>query len=376
MKRHKSSSFAGMLLLTLLACMLGACGTSQNTREGLPNLPIKAIHMLDHSKGWALTDLSILFTSDGGQNWQDVTPSGSAYGKHAFGDFMDDKYAWIVSTAQPIDNSVSVLRTSDGGQHWQSSTILVSEVSVLDYPHFLTTQEGFLELQTFGGPGAGSQAVGIFHTTDGGQNWTEVSDTEHAGGLPHGGLKTGISFKDVHTGWATGEDASNTPWLYMTNDGGHTWNQQALPLLSDSVAMHYVTTPPVVFGNDAFLPVNVQSQITVNTTSTGLIIYKSTNGGNSWSTDFQTNSNALTKFAANDLYIESIHNAWASDQDGNVYGTSDAGKNWSKLASNVDMLQALYFVDPSYGWAISATKLWHTTDGGRHWSEMVYHITT
>jgi photosystem II stability/assembly factor-like uncharacterized protein len=108
----------------------------------------------------------------------------------------------------------------------------------------------------------------------------------------------------------------------------------------------------------------------------GIMMLKSTDGGARWFTDWKANPNTLTIFASNDLYIASVHNAWASDQDGNVYGTSDAGENWSKLASKVDMLQALSFVDTSYGWAISATKLWHTTDGGQHWSEIVYHITT
>src|SRR5436309_2492142 len=197
MKQNKLLSLPGVLLLVLLICLLGACGPYQDTGKQIPSAPIKAIRMLDHSKGWALTDQNILFTSNGGQNWKDVTPSGSAYSKYGYGDFLNDKYAWVVSTGQPIDKSVNVLRTSDGGQHWDSSTISVNDVSVLDYPHFLTPQEGFLELAAFGGAGAGSQAVGIFHTTDGGQNWTEISDTEHAGGLPHGGIKTGIAFKDA-----------------------------------------------------------------------------------------------------------------------------------------------------------------------------------
>src|SRR5438045_4134803 len=189
MKQYKISSLVGILLLALLISMLGACGTSQNTATGgsptathsatptptpilhNPTSPIKALRMLDHSKGWALTDQNILFTTDGGQVWKDVTPSGSAYSKFALGDFMNDRYAWVVSTAQPMDNSVNVLRTSDRGQHWQSSTISANAVTLLDPPHFLTTQEGFLELG-IGGSTAGSQGAGIFHTTDGGQNWT------------------------------------------------------------------------------------------------------------------------------------------------------------------------------------------------------------
>src|SRR5262249_28552218 len=156
-----------------LISLLSACGASQNTGAGgtpvtvsatpsptpvlrNPTSPIKALRMFDHSKGWALTDENILLTRDGGQVWKDVTPSGSAYGKYAYGHFMNDKYAWVVSTAQPMDNSVNILRTSDGGQHWQSSTISTSAVSVLDSPHFLTTQEGFLELG-IGGSAMGSQ---------------------------------------------------------------------------------------------------------------------------------------------------------------------------------------------------------------------------
>src|SRR5579864_3861833 len=147
MKRYKLSSLAGMLLLTLLACIFGACSTSQNTgtqgntpvvdraapSHQLQQLisPITALRMLDHSKGWALTNQNILFTSDGGQHWKDVTPSGST-GNIDRGTFMNDKYAWVVSLGQT--NSVNVLRTSDGGQQWQSSTISVNGPEVLGPP--------------------------------------------------------------------------------------------------------------------------------------------------------------------------------------------------------------------------------------------------
>ncbi len=377
-----------LTIIALLTAFLGACGTSQTTGNiGIsPSaaqnsvLPIRAIRMLDRSKGWALTDQNILFTSNGGQDWKDVTPSGSAYGKYARADFLDDKYAWVAVTPQQVGNNVTVLRTSDGGQHWQSSTISANDASVGDVPHFLTTQEGFLELVTNGGPGAGSEPVGIFHTTDAGQNWTEVADTEHSGGLPHGGIKTGISFKDTQNGWATGEDASLTPWLYVTHDGGHTWKQQLLENLPGSIgtastSVHYTTTPPVFFGNNGFLPIQVQGQLDTNAVINGFLILKSTDGGTTWSTDWKTNPKTLTNFASNDLYIQSTQNAWATDEHGNVYGTSDAGENWSQLASNVDAIKALSFVDSSYGWAVSDTKLWQTTDGGHRWSEVVYHIT-
>jgi photosystem II stability/assembly factor-like uncharacterized protein len=338
--------------------------------------------MLDHSKGWALTDQFILFTSDGGQKWRDVTPSGSAYGKYASGYFMNDHSAWIVSTTEQISqNGVNVLRTNDGGLHWQSSSIPERWVSVLDSPRFLTEQEGFLEL-SLDISGVANHAVGIFHTTDGGQTWLQVSGTDNVypNGLPLIGFKTGISFKDVQNGWATSDDVINHQWLYMTRDGGYSWSKQSLPDLPDfgstNSNIRYTMTPPVFFDNQGFLPVQVQeSYDDGKSVNNRFLILKSTDGGVTWLTDWKTNAATLAPSASDDLCIESIHNAWATDQDGNVYGTRDAGEHWSLLTSNVDAIKALSFTDAFWGWAVSDTKLWQTKDGGHHWSEMSYLIT-
>ena len=407
MKLYKTSSLARMFLLVVLTCMLGACGTSQNTGAGgtptvthqatpsptptptptlrNPTSPIKALRMINHAKGWALTDQNILLTTDGGQIWKDVTPSGSAYGKYAYGDFMNDKYAWIVSTAQQLGNGVNVLRTSDGGRHWQSSTISVSAVMPLDPPHFLTIREGFLELN-IGGGAAGSEGIGIFHTTNGGQTWTEVaaSNNQSNSSFPLTGRKNGISFKDMQSGWATGEDASANPWLYMTHDGGHTWNKQSIPPVfpNPTDIQHYTTTPPVFFGNTGFLPVTVI--INGGTDPHVLEIYKTTDGGITWTLikpEHAFGSSNAAGLTTDDLYIADVNHAWGTDYVGQVWGTSDGFKNWQLLNSqmagdpNSDMnMKALSFVDASYGWGITKTKLLHTTNGGRTWSEIVYHL--
>jgi photosystem II stability/assembly factor-like uncharacterized protein len=393
-KHSTSSSLITMFFMGVLACLLTAC-SSQTTSPGdtvPPSLkdatpsstttvhhagfPMKAIHMVDHLKGWALTDQNILLTSDGGMNWKDVTPSGSAYGKYTYGDFMNDQYAWIVSTAQSLDNSVSVLRTSDGGQHWQSSTIALKAVSLLDSPHFLTTQEGFLEL-AIGGSGTANKYVSIFQTTDGGQNWTEVSNTSS---FPPNSRKTGISFKDASNGWATGEGASATPWLYVTHDGGQSWSQQSLPDVSGALTTR--TTPPVFFGNTGFLP----ATIVVNGAAQAVVMetYQTTDGGATWTLvkpeqPFGTNA---AGFAPSDLCIADVNHAWGTDAIGQVWGTSDGFKHWNVFNRNPASvvnpwlpMHVLSFVDASFGWGLTDTSLLHTTDGGYHWSQITYHIT-
>jgi photosystem II stability/assembly factor-like uncharacterized protein len=386
MRLYKSSVWAKVLLLTALACLLVACVTPtgatatkvntgktsvpdsspRTTAATVSGIPLKTIRMVDHSRGWALTDQSILKTSDGGRNWKDVTPPGSVYNKRAVGDFMTDRIAWVVSTPQSFTASADVLRTTDGGSTWKVSKIFATKnldfLDLRDMPHFLTQQEGFLEI---GGSGAaGSQGASIFHTMDGGQNWTEISSTQQVDGLPFHGRKTGISFKDHLNGWATGDDASNTPWLYVTHNGGHTWAPQCVPIKNTQFWTE--TTPPVFFGNNGFLPLHVFGSI---------LILKSTDGGATWTTTYPANPHSLTTFVSDDVYIATPLNAWASDKDGNVYGTKDGAEHWSLLAPTVDTtLKAFSFTDASYGWAIGSSKLWQTTDGGRRWTQILSHI--
>jgi photosystem II stability/assembly factor-like uncharacterized protein len=118
-----------------------------------------------------------------------------------------------------------------------------------------------------------------------------------------------------------------------------------------------------------------------------LEMYKTTDGGATWTLIVpehafgNTNASGWTTY---DLYIVDVTHAWGTDFIGQVWGTSDGFKNWQLLDSKTADFQngpnsdktmyALSFVDASYGWGVSKTHLWHTTDGGRNWSEIVYHI--
>jgi hypothetical protein len=230
-----------ILMLFLLVCLLAACGSTTTPGGGNPggqggststpgktpastatvgstlvvsgtpgvNSPgcagqasLLSVRMLDATHGWALNVTAILKTSDGGRDWNCVTPTGwvNKIGMQARATYLlDNLHAWVVPTPQS-SNVVTVLRTSDGGQTWQSTTITDSLLQVVDPPHFINSQEGWLELVPNGGPGAGSESADIFHTTDGGQTWSKIASTENPGsGLPRGGIKTGISLKTAST---------------------------------------------------------------------------------------------------------------------------------------------------------------------------------
>ena len=352
---------------------------STNACSGTSGL--STIRMLNTTQGWASNQTAVFTTSDGGHTWKCVTPAGMQTQTGVIGDFMDASHAWITADLLAGGNTISIWRTSDGGQSWQSSTISANEPQVGDAPHFVNTQDGWLEVIN-GGPGAGSESAEIFQTTDGGQTWNVVANTNNsASGLPAEGLKTGISFKDTLNGWATGTDASNTPWLYVTHDGGKTWQKQTLPDLPGAIgtaatAISYQTTPPVFFGNTGLLPVFITGQLAQNQPVNGFLLYHTTNGGQSWYTDWKSNPATLTSFATNqnELYIADPLHAWAGVANSNaIYATSDGGESWQELGTHFGPASDISFVNPSDGWAfLSNVGPVSTIDGGVNWKILMY----
>ncbi len=347
--------------------------TTTTTHAAQSNVALTAIRMLDRTRGWALTEHAVLKTTDGGQHWHDVSPAKNALTPASAADFMDASYAWIaVSAFEAQHGIIKLLYTTDGAAHWQSSTINDPQATGTDRPHFINRYEGWLEVGT--GAAMSHESVDIFHTIDGGRTWHKLSSTDIINARPqHGALsfegdKTGISFKSAHTGWATAATpATDAPWLYVTHDGGKTWSPQALPLLKGVSNANYVTTPPVFFGNDGLLPVQIGTA-----TIRGIDLYVTHNGGLSWQ------PTTLTRFSSNDTYVLDMHHIWATDEK-NFYASSDGGYSWSRLAASSQSIVALSFVDATTGWAIGSTDskppvLLHTADGGRSWHQINYSI--
>ena len=347
--------------------------TGQNTPvsgsgNSKPVVPLKGIRMVDAQNGWALTAQSVLKTSDGGVHWKDVTPTNAALNAFARGNFFNEQYAWIaIPPPQQIEGpGIFILRTTDGGDSWQRSKIDDATVAFIDVPHFLSTQEGWLEASS--SPGAGHAGSNIWHTTNGGQTWTKIASNTGNNGLTLGYV-TGISFRDIQNGIATGNGGAGAdnslPVVSITHDGGRTWQTQSLPhLLGGYTGIFNTSQPPVFLGNMVFLPVSV-------TTSSGdrFVLYRSNTGGRTW---FQT---SVAHIRSENAYVLDSAHSWATDgQSGLLYRTTDGGNNWSPISNTTYNLQALSFTDTSTGWGLTSNTLLHTTDGGRTWQQIQYVI--
>ncbi len=402
MNKYKSFSWLTGLLIVALTSLLIACSstsagssttaptpatTTQSTGSGttanssaattsanggskgviLPTLPLTHIRMLDATHGWALDSNNVLKTSDGGQSWVALTPAGAALNPAVNAEFLNALYAWVI-VPNIQAGTVTVFRTSTGGASWQSSIIHESTADGA-LVTFINKQVGLLELSP-NGAGAGSQGIDIFQTIDGGVTWNKIATTgDGKSGLPNGGIKSGLSFRDAMNGWATGEDASNTPWLYATHNGGRNWSKQALSGRSLDANAMYQLTPPVLFGNNGLLPVSFSGA-----SATQFVLYVTHDGGKTWT----NNGQAVAPFNGSNAYALDTRFVWATDsQKGDFYQTRNGGQSWQKIASNPGVNGELSFVDITTGFAIGyadQTVLKRTIDGGHTWQTIKYQI--
>ncbi len=348
-------------------------GSKGSTTSSKPTVPLTAIRMLDTTHGWALTASAVLKTSDGGASWKDVSPANNPLIATSTPDFMNAQYAWIaippnLNNPQAPRTGVKVLYTADGGVHWHVVTIADSNAVGVARPQFVNTQDGWLEVGT--GAAAGSESVDIFATTNGGQNWVKVSsaDPQSSSGLPLEGHKTGLSFANTSTGWATGGSAAtDSAWLYRTRDGGKTWQSQSLPRVPGVSNAIYMTTPPVIIGSTGLLPVQVNTE-----SVRGLDLYVSRDGCNSWA------PTTLDKFAAVEVYALDTQHVWANNTS-SFSGTNNEGQSWTALPATGYSVGEISFVDTSNGWTISpignnTPLLLHTANGGKTWQKIQYSI--
>jgi photosystem II stability/assembly factor-like uncharacterized protein len=328
------------------------------------------IEFLNELDGWGVTETEIARTNDGGITWYDVTPpdmTETGYSIEIF--ILDNDHVWAQKPDfENFPDSGFLSRTSDGGSTWTTSVTPFSSGEL----SFLDGDNGWMLADL--GAGAGSNAVAVYQTTDGGGRWDlkYINDPNHPeakDSLPLGGLKTGIIPLNMQTAWVGGVIyAPGMLYLYRTDDGGSNWSQAIFELPSgtenselsiDADQMQFVTA------NDGFLAVHMAGD------STQTAIYVTHDGGNTWTlTPTLIPNGGLADFVSADEAV--VYNG---EQ---FYVTRDAGQTWSTILPDVafgESFVSMDFVNMSSGWVITVDSaihsLYRTTDGGVTWFPVI-----
>lgn len=376
-------------LLVSLACLLviAACspsstnpvlvspsaGTQPPEVTLAPGSPVPApgfvpasIRMFDLVNGWGQRGSRVMHTRDGGRNWKDVSPQAGDPDQELIpAYFLNAQAAWV-NYPSPDYKQGTLYRTVDSGAHWLPSSVPFGPAVL----QALDSQTLFAMADR--GAAAGSQAVDIYRSTDRGATWEQlyhINPQDSSGSsLPFGGDKTGMAFRDLNNGWITGvEPLDGFVYLYATQDGGATWQEQAVDL-PPALSASQIFLQQIQFFSDDQGVIPTQAVIVQNNNPQNYLgAMVSPDGGQSWKINTLLASTGVFDAAsASDFYV------W----NGASLSTShDGGKTWKQtIPSEVPgpspyMVQ---FLDPTHGWLVddngAEVQLYQTKDGGKTWT--------
>jgi photosystem II stability/assembly factor-like uncharacterized protein len=299
-----------------------ACGW--RTQNSGTKDPLAAVSFVDATHGWAVGDLDILVTSDGGATWTHQDPGSLSPNVGFRGvSFVDADHGWIVGADfQPQDQSNVILVTSDGGQTWtQQSSGIIGFFSTIT---FIDTLHGWA-----GGDTAVSGSAAIVSTTDGGVTWVAQPTPL--------GIVEGISFADPSHGWVVGFGD-----IAATTNGGALWTTQ----FSDGTGLTMFTAVHFADANHGWA--------VGESGGPGPGIFGTTDGA-TWMS--QQSGVPTSDIFLGVTSVDAQH-AWAV---GGVAGTDDSlvlatqdGATWSAetVPAEASTLNGVSFVDATHGWAV------------------------
>jgi photosystem II stability/assembly factor-like uncharacterized protein len=271
---------------------------------------LNTVFFLDTLNGWIGGANSVIKkTTDGGFTWTAQTlPVTSSIQRIKF---LNSEIGFAVGS------SGTILKTENAGQTWvHKSSGTRSELASIC---FLDSQEGW----ACGGSD-------VLHTTDQGETWSADSMSAIA--------HWDIAFRNSQEGWLVGLYGS----CYETTDAGQNWNSISPPISGRSL-----------FG------------VCFPSSSRGVLIggeqiARSTDGGASWATVYNSGSQQLNSVSFADSsvgWVVGSHEIAKSTNGGNTW----ASQSWPYPQR---YLVAVYCVDPLHAWAVGDQLILRTRDGG------------
>jgi photosystem II stability/assembly factor-like uncharacterized protein len=287
---------------------------------------------------------------------------------------------------------VPLFHTTDGGSHWQRMSLPPGARAEAASPiYFRSPREGWLfaylqetYVDAVCAP-SGCPLMGVFHTTDAGEHWSQTAKFKPMEAFPGAHLQGQLRFWDALDGSLVGDSGSPVlPVIYTTHDGGMSWRPvplQSPPLGPGETAI--ISEPPHFFSRD-------QGMLVVQTTSLCQAAtcpspqstprtyrYTTSDAGDHWSAPMAIQ--AIDSFGFDNLFFLDADHGWMVG-GATVAITTDGGQHWHVHPNVVPA--GLFLSHPEFssltdGWVIAsspkqlgglpASALYRTTDGGAHW---------
>ena len=214
-----------------------------------------------------------------------------------------------------------IIKTTDGGDTWFADTLDISRITCMHARSATTAYCGVLD---------NSNVRRIIKTTDGGINW--VVQNSAFGGNPSADLYVErIYFFDDNNGFVFGDQTDGYNDIYTTTDGGDNWIKVPNTNIPASYTNEYpVNTTYYIIGNTLWIPVFIYDGNQIR-------IYKSSDKGHTWtvSSAFSTvTNNLLPSGIVFKNQMEGILIAsgciYYNNSTYKIYNTTDGGETWEE----------------------------------------------
>lgn len=344
------------------------------------------VRMSSPTTGWARGGLR---TTDGGQTWRDVSPPSLPGNPDRHLEFyLDADHGW---QGQMFHDRLVIFRTADGGKTWEQaapvSLAAQNPIGLYGILSFVDAEQGWLVTESWpeGDPHPDPLASGLYKTVDGGLHWTLLS-SEPGPIASDCYFSQGLAFATPAIGWVElicPQRAIGTSRIMATRDGGATWEID--------VANSGMCAPC----DSSSLPTVIDARHWALPTSDAL--YMTEDGGTTWDkrelpgSDLRPPPLQKGGRLASVSFIDPSHGwafVWLDAQtvpanSSRLYRTADGGRTWTLMQSNLPAqapdAASIIFVDATTGFAThrlstSAVQLLKTTDGGQTWTEISYQL--
>jgi photosystem II stability/assembly factor-like uncharacterized protein len=279
------------------------------------NTSLNGIFFLNDQLGWVFGNLNYR-TTDGGSSWTEIPSLGSAY----FMEFYTPDFGLATGN---FGAQVSF----DGGESW--------EASPEDIRQFTVSTAGIL---------LGSSATGIYRSTDGGVNFTQV----------YGEEATAVVYMTESVAVAIAGDT-----LLRSSDGGQSWTEATAAL--GRTKLHKVSENTVLAWGSSGEPGNFDDRL-----------LRSGDGGQSWQdvgTPAPEGVHSINASSGQDVTLAAL--------SGDMYYSADAGASWTKSYNSGGDQPSFFnsgkpvFPTAETGYfGYGAGLVIKTTDAGASWNQV------
>ena len=277
-----------------------------------------------NSASFSWFGMGMFKSEDGGSTWSYTGLEETRYIGRVIVDPHNTDRLWVAGAGSLFgtDSNRGVYRSLDAGDSWDKVFSLTDSTSCIDIAIDPTKPDTLyaamwervrgLTYRRSGGPSSG-----IWRSHDGGDNWTELTN-----GLPSGpdvgriGISVAASSPNVIYAFYV-DDPGYFYGVYKSTDGGDSWsptNSSGLSNLTSSFGWY--------FGQIRVDPEDPNRAFVM-----GVPFYRTENGGFSWSEVGESNHVDHHAMA----FDPADHTRIFEGNDGGIYRSTSSGDSWTKL---------------------------------------------